>query len=219
MRGGAARAALAYRKARARSVPDRHRVWYKPARRHMGTFRTSRSGGNVVHRIEFGGGGQRRARPRRRSLERLAGGLPSGAGAPVRGGSDVIPAAPPRPMGRMRADAEALDRPRASGVAQPAAAEPRHAEPAAAAASTQDVGARRQIDLLERRLAKMTRLLEEKEQEVAITAARPSESGVASVFREVQGLDGSGEEVERKKALMSRIFEANLDLRKQIISG
>lgn len=133
------------------------------------------------------------------------GGAPQGraADAPstVREGADVIPAATPRPAKRVAAEAAALDRPRPTS------------------APAEEKASQRQIDLLERRLAKMARLLEAKEQEVAMVGAAPGEQGVASVFREVQGLEGSGEEVRRKKDLMSRIFEANLDLRKQIISG
>ena len=40
------------------------------------------------------------------------------------------------------------------------------------------------------------------------------DTGVAASFRDVQGLSGGGQEVERKKALMSDIFQANLALQK-----
>lgn len=183
----------------------------------MGSFKTSPSGGNVVHRIDLGSGSRLRPRVRSRvsaRAPRLLGGPERGvsdgrapqsrvAAAPstIREDADVIPAAIPRPSKRVAAEAAALDRPRSTG------------------ARTGDGASRHQIDLLERRLAKMARLLEAKEQEVAKVASASGEPGVASVFREVQGLEGSGEEVQRKKDLMSRIFEANLDLRKQIISG
>ena len=39
--------------------------------------------------------------------------------------------------------------------------------------------------------------------------------GVASIFREVQGLSNSDEQGETKKAMMSAIFEANLNFQKR----
>lgn len=182
----------------------------------MGTFKTSRTGGNVVHRIDLGGGARRRPRTRRRPLERSSAGLARDGGPSGRRDPDAVPGAVSHPLERVRLEPAALDRPLAARApARDAGAR----DTGSGDTGARDTGARRQIDLLERRLAKMTRLLEERDQEVAMVRAGPAEDGVASVFREVQGIEGSGQEVERKKALMSRIFEANLDLRKQIISG
>ncbi len=81
-----------------------------------------------------------------------------------------------------------------------------------------DSQARHQIQLLERRLVKMARLLEVRDQESLSTAA-PTEDGVASIYRQVQGLGGRGKEVKKKQALMSRIFDENLKLRERVTSA
>ena len=64
----------------------------------------------------------------------------------------------------------------------------------------------RRVDLLERRLEKMGRLLDGAEHQ-----KRPvrSESGVASRFQSVQGLDQTDDQFEAKAGLMSALFTAN----------
>ncbi len=75
-----------------------------------------------------------------------------------------------------------------------------------------------EVARLERRLAKVKALLEAKEGELRQARRRSSaeqEQGVASKYREVQGLYGTGSLVERKRKMMQRIFEANLELQKR----
>lgn len=84
-----------------------------------------------------------------------------------------------------------------------------------------DVGdsqARHQIQLLERRLQKMTRLLEEQGKEIS-SAHEPEDQGVASVFREVQGVETEDAQAEHKKALMDSIFRQNMKLRDSVTFG
>ena len=66
---------------------------------------------------------------------------------------------------------------------------------------------------LERRIAKLSGLLEQSEVELRrIRARRAEDPGVASMFEDVQGLDGGDERFEQKLGLMKSIFEANLEL-------
>ena len=72
---------------------------------------------------------------------------------------------------------------------------------------------RRETRQLERRIAKLSGLLEQTEEELRRTRARRAQDpGVASMFDEVQGLDGGDERFEQKLGLMKSIFEANLEL-------
>ncbi len=78
---------------------------------------------------------------------------------------------------------------------------------------------RKEMDILERRLTKLSIELERTEAELARMAARGirnEDQGVASVYSEVQGLDASDSGFERKGALMSAIFEANLELQAKL---
>jgi len=75
----------------------------------------------------------------------------------------------------------------------------------------------RQIELLERRVAKLTRLLEERSFQLQERLDKQfADQGVASVYGETQGLRGDSEEVQRKRDLMSSIFEANQKLRESV---
>jgi hypothetical protein len=78
----------------------------------------------------------------------------------------------------------------------------------AAPGSAQD-----RIDVLERRLAKLRLSLAEAEEHLA-RASRESviDSGIASTYRTVQGLDADAPHVALKAALMEKIFVANLEL-------
>ncbi|MGD2018528.1 MAG: hypothetical protein PVJ89_10460, partial [Planctomycetota bacterium] len=72
---------------------------------------------------------------------------------------------------------------------------------------------RRETRQLERRIAKLSGLLEQTEEELRRTRARRAQDpGVASMFDEVQGLDGGDDRFEQKLGLMKSIFEANLEL-------
>jgi len=75
---------------------------------------------------------------------------------------------------------------------------------------------KRQYDLLERRLSKLAGNLEMTEAELKSTMARKNiDPGVASIYRTVQGLSAAEEDAELKKEMMSKIFEANLELQKR----
>lgn len=74
--------------------------------------------------------------------------------------------------------------------------------------------ARNQIDILERRLAKLTQLHAETEEELKrIAAMKGLDYGVASIYRTVQGLSDSATHKEMKRMLMREIFEANFELK------
>lgn len=76
------------------------------------------------------------------------------------------------------------------------------------------------IDLLERRLSKLARLIEERNAQLPLRNERgAADTGVASVYSEVQGLRGQSEEDQRKRTMMASIFEANRKLRERIGSA
>ncbi len=76
----------------------------------------------------------------------------------------------------------------------------------------------RQIDTLERRIQKLTQSLGMTEAELRRALAQTNvDPGVASLYRTVQGLSSADVQQELKKELMSKIFQANLELRKQIV--
>ncbi len=66
---------------------------------------------------------------------------------------------------------------------------------------------------LERRIEKITGILRETEGKLAYVASlKDVGSGISSVFREVQGLSAEDIFFEKKTALMSNLFEANMAL-------
>ncbi len=74
-------------------------------------------------------------------------------------------------------------------------------------------GLERSLLQLNRRIEKLTRSLETTEAEVArLRSAGVEDAGVASVYREVQGLDSGENRADLKRELMGEIFKANLDL-------
>ena len=90
----------------------------------------------------------------------------------------------------------------------------RLAEEAARPRGDGDVDAyKREVDQLQRRIAKLTQSLETTEAEIArLRDIKDVDDGVASVYRDVQGLDDRDARSEVKKELMGAIFKANLDL-------
>ncbi|MBL8694427.1 MAG: hypothetical protein JNJ88_10060 [Planctomycetes bacterium] len=74
---------------------------------------------------------------------------------------------------------------------------------------------RERIENLERRLAKLNDTLSRTEEELerALQSGERVE-GVASIYRTVQGLRASAKEFERKRAMLSDIFQKNLILQK-----
>ncbi len=134
--------------------------------------------------------------------ERLAAKRPSPAPAASEIGLDelILPARPPRPA--------ALRRPELV-QAQP---EPQPAPVTAAPAPAPgDELLGNRVSRLERRLAKLSNLLE-KAIDKGVSVPEEVERGMASTYREVQGLSEKDESYEAKSALMSTIFEANLAL-------
>ena len=73
----------------------------------------------------------------------------------------------------------------------------------------------RDVDLLERRIAKLKANLQATELRFA-EGARQIEQGISSIYREVQGLDHADKLFERKRELMTTIFQANLKLQKDL---
>ena len=75
-------------------------------------------------------------------------------------------------------------------------------------------GEEAEIDFLRRRVAKLLQAVEASEQRVAVLENhRTGDTGIASIYRDVQGLTGGEEHFDRKSALLLQIFEANLALR------
>jgi diguanylate cyclase (GGDEF)-like protein len=75
----------------------------------------------------------------------------------------------------------------------------------------------RQISMLERRIAKLSEALGMTEAELQRVLQHGTlDPGVASIYKTVQGLSAQDVHAELKKALMSKIFEANVELRRQI---
>lgn len=73
----------------------------------------------------------------------------------------------------------------------------------------------RQVDMLERRISKLTSLLGVTEEELArVMAMKNIDAGVASIFKTVQGLSGDDASAAAKKAMMATIFEQNLAFQK-----
>ena len=78
----------------------------------------------------------------------------------------------------------------------------------------------RQIELLERRISKLTQSLGMTEAELQrVLRAKSLDPGIASIYKSVQGLSGDEVQMELKRALMEKIFEANVELRKKFTSG
>lgn len=73
------------------------------------------------------------------------------------------------------------------------------------------------VEVLERRIGKLKEVLDQTEKDLrSVAAAKEIDPGIASIYRSVQGLSEEEEGVERKKEMLSILFEANKDLRKDI---
>ncbi len=73
--------------------------------------------------------------------------------------------------------------------------------------------ANQQTQLLERRVAKLVHSLETTEQALRrLSAQAQLPQGIGSVYRSVQGLSAAEQDAETKRALMTDIFEKNLEL-------
>ncbi|TAJ17021.1 MAG: hypothetical protein EPO68_10150 [Planctomycetota bacterium] len=75
----------------------------------------------------------------------------------------------------------------------------------------------RQVEVLERRLAKTVEALRRAEDALRyVKSLKHVDDGIASIYSVVQGLDVGAEDAARKKELLSAIFEANVELRAQV---
>lgn len=73
-----------------------------------------------------------------------------------------------------------------------------------------------EVSLLQRRIVKLADRLKATEgQLTSLSEKEFSDPGIASVYREVQGLDPGAAFYEKKRELMADIFKANLQLQKQ----
>jgi hypothetical protein len=76
-------------------------------------------------------------------------------------------------------------------------------------------GHRERIDVLERRVAKLRASLAQMEEELGNLAARVGQDdGIASIYRQVQGLSFQETQRQAKLGLLRAIFEANLELQR-----
>lgn len=168
----------------------------------MSTFRAPKGGSNVVHRLDIPSVTSRRTRRLIAQRRAEAAALRAAVAREV---ESVVPQSPVTP----------------APIPMPPPAPERIVEKVIEVhkgTDGEDAAARKQIELLERRLAKVSQLLEKRDREMS-SASRTVDTGVASIYREVQGVDDSESEAEHKKELMSRIFEANLKLRERITSA
>jgi diguanylate cyclase (GGDEF)-like protein len=84
-----------------------------------------------------------------------------------------------------------------------------------AAGSAEDKA--RQIELLERRIAKLTDILGITEEELRrVAAMKGIDLGLASIYRTVQGLSQDESQYKRKREMMKTIFEANFELHQKL---
>lgn len=74
----------------------------------------------------------------------------------------------------------------------------------------------RDVDLLQRRIEKLNQNLEETEHQLReVIRVKNIDEGISSMYREVQGLDEGDSRFERKLALMTDLFKANLRLQRK----
>ena len=124
-----------------------------------------------------------------------------------------------RSLGINVSSIDALDKDTiASAIAKIADAKATDAKARASGAEVSE--AQRTIDMLERRISKLTHALGVTEEELQrIAAMKGVDLGVASIYRNVQGLSDESADKERKKEMMKTIFQANFELKKHLSSG
>ena len=75
-------------------------------------------------------------------------------------------------------------------------------------------------ELLERRVAKLGEMLERTEGQLRrVLAGGGGEEGVASIYKEVQGLDADENDAEHKRDLLKAVFDANMRMKRMIDEG
>lgn len=74
-----------------------------------------------------------------------------------------------------------------------------------------------QIDNLERRVAKLTQSLDVTEKELKRVASMKNvDTGVASIYRSVQGISDEDDNAEQKKEMLQDLFDANIAFREEL---
>ena len=72
-------------------------------------------------------------------------------------------------------------------------------------------------DLYERRITKLMAALDESRAELGrLHDSSQVDPGLASIYRDVQGLSAEAKDAEAKRAMMSVLFEANLELKQEL---
>jgi len=83
--------------------------------------------------------------------------------------------------------------------------------------SVEEGGDQGRVDILERRVRKLRAALSKMETDLADLARQAEiDPGLASIYRDVQGLSSEESERERKSALLTQIFEQNVALRRAL---
>ncbi len=161
-------------------------------------------------RVAVSGGGNRWVHT---ELYALLGRL-DGGGEPVRKGAD--PQEAPVTALRFVTDAEERETPpEAPPRAILPAPPPEDSEMARLRRRLEERG--RAMDILERRLDKVCVLLDATEDQLRTAlSARDLDPGLASIYREVQGLDAGEPQIVAKKRLMRQVFEQNLVLHREL---
>ncbi|MBK7645513.1 MAG: GGDEF domain-containing protein [Planctomycetes bacterium] len=84
-------------------------------------------------------------------------------------------------------------------------------------ANTELADERRKNDVLERRIAKLVSQLGITESELKrIAQLKNIDLGIASIYRDIQGLGGQDSQGERKREMMAEIFAANFQMKREI---
>jgi diguanylate cyclase (GGDEF)-like protein len=158
---------------------------------------------------------------------RRGGNGPEDAAIVINAAPHVLPAQPPPPSREELLARALLDKLMAQGFDFDALSTLEPNQIAAALRSFQDQKSQvqagsdadkdRQVELLERRIAKLTDLLGITEEELKrVAAMKGIDLGMASIYRTVQGLSLDANQYERKREMMRTIFETNFHLRQQI---
>lgn len=105
----------------------------------------------------------------------------------------------------------------APGAASAAAVHAALPEPAPSLTDEREREYRKQIENLERRVEKLNSMLSKTEEDLGRMAQMKSiDSGLASVYRTVQGVSAEDEAKALKKELMLKLFEANMELKNAV---
>jgi len=160
----------------------------------MAGFKKLGTKGNVVHRVVLPG-------PTRRAGARRPGASGSGLrGLNLERATQGSPVAQPQPQPA----ASPAARRAVKDVAPPVAPSPAEARQS-----------KRETDLLQRRIDKLSRLLTEQEEQIRNLAERDTETE-APIYDVVRPQVPVVAPDEKRRAFMSQLFQANLDLRESV---